>query len=82
MWRICSIIINYKNFITAEEAHKIQPNSLTQSVLQVHNNSVGKVTDEALIIHGLRGSTGYKIAPMDPHHDGQEVLLRGSEVHT
>lgn len=57
------------------------PSSLTQSVLQAHNNSVGEVTDEASVIQRLGGRTSNEITTVDPHHDGEPAPQRGAEVH-
>lgn len=60
---------------------EILPNCLTQSVLQVYNNSVCEVTDEASIVQRLGGRASYEVPTMDPHHDRQRAPQGGAEVH-
>lgn len=59
---------------------KHQTSSLTQSILQAHNDSVAEVADEASVVQQLGGRAGDEIAPMDPNHHGQQMRQRGAEV--
>lgn len=54
---------------------------LTQAILEIHDNSVSEVADEASVIEGLGGGAGNEIPAVDPHHHWHRALQWRAEVH-